>query len=111
MDRIRFQAGSHRKRRYEKENVIFRFLVKKRILASNYDSTTTYLVFRAPPKQNNNNNNNNKNKNATCEVRDVFLFSCVSELCYSPPFPCLTVAGRERGAGTSSTGIVVRAQE
>jgi hypothetical protein len=66
---------------------------------------------QAPPKQNNNNNNNNKNKNATCEVRDVFLFSCVSELCYSPPFPCLTVAGRERGAGTSSTGIVVRAQE
>ena len=25
---------------------------------------------------------------------------------YSPPFPCLTVVGRERGAGTSSTQIV-----
>ena len=31
--------------------------------------------------------------------------------CYSPPFPCLTVVGRERGAGTSSTQIVVRARE
>ena len=30
---------------------------------------------------------------------------------YSPPFPCLTVVGRERGAGTSSTQIVVRARE
>ena len=29
----------------------------------------------------------------------------------SPPFPCLTVVGRERGAGTSSTQIVVRARE
>jgi hypothetical protein len=27
---------------------------------------------------------------------------------YSPPFPCLTVVGRERGAGTSSTQIVVQ---
>ena len=26
---------------------------------------------------------------------------------YSPPFPCLTVIGRERGGGTSSTQIVV----
>ena len=25
---------------------------------------------------------------------------------FSPPFPCLTVVGRERGAGTSSTQIV-----
>jgi len=25
---------------------------------------------------------------------------------YSPPFPCLTVVGRERGGGTSSTQIV-----
>jgi hypothetical protein len=24
---------------------------------------------------------------------------------YSPPFPCLTVVGRERGGGTSSTQI------
>ena len=63
MDRIRFQAGSHRKRRYEKENVIFRFLVKTRILASNYDSTTTYLVFRGRPSK----------KNATCEVREIFF--------------------------------------
>ena len=30
---------------------------------------------------------------------------------FSPPFPCLTVVGRERGAGTSSTQIVVRARE
>jgi hypothetical protein len=30
---------------------------------------------------------------------------------YSPPFPCLTVVGRERGAGTSSTQIVVRARD
>jgi hypothetical protein len=30
---------------------------------------------------------------------------------YSRPFPCLTVVGRERGAGTSSTQIVVRARE
>ena len=30
---------------------------------------------------------------------------------YSPPFPCLTVVGRERGAGTSSTQIVVAARE
>jgi hypothetical protein len=30
---------------------------------------------------------------------------------HSPPFPCLTVVGRERGAGTSSTQIVVRARE
>ena len=29
MDRIRFQAGLHRKRRDEKENILFRFLVKK----------------------------------------------------------------------------------
>ena len=28
-----------------------------------------------------------------------------------PPFPCLTVIGRERGAGTSSTQIVVRARD
>ena len=26
---------------------------------------------------------------------------------YSPPFPCLTVVGWERGGGTSSTQIVV----
>ena len=30
---------------------------------------------------------------------------------FSPPFPCLTVVGRERGAGTSSTQIVVRARD
>ena len=30
----------------------------------------------------------------------------VALLVYSPPFPCLTVVGRERGAATSSTQIV-----
>ena len=30
-------------------------------------------------------------------------------LLYAPPFPCLTVVGRERGAGTSSTQIAVTA--
>ena len=46
---------------------------------------------------------------------DVGMMSCMSvvpKVCgFSPPFPCLTVVGRERGAGTSSTQIVVRARE
>ena len=28
-------------------------------------------------------------------------------VCISPPFPCLTVVGRERGGGTSSTQITL----
>ena len=40
------------------------------------------------------------------------IHRCARGYCalYSPPFPCLTVVGRERGAGTSSTQIV-RARE
>jgi hypothetical protein len=38
--------------------------------------------------------------------------TCTMWYCgYSPPFPCLTVVGRERGAGTSSTQIVVKERE
>jgi hypothetical protein len=42
---------------------------------------------------------------AACDVHTACMIS------YSPPFPCPTVVGRERGAGTSSTQIVVRARE
>ena len=38
----------------------------------------------------------------------VLLFQAFIPVIYSPPFPCLTVVGRERGAGTSSTQIVVK---
>ena len=41
-----------------------------------------------------------------CRVRQACRESVPVGSIYSPPFPCLTVVGRERGAGTSSTQIV-----
>ena len=45
------------------------------------------------------------------QMSEVHLLLKKAAHVYSPPFPCLTVVGRERGAGTSSTQIVVIERE